>query len=83
MYNEKFFNVADDFINKMGNWNKDIFGNIFKKKKELLARISGIQRFFKKRHSRSLIKLETKLKRELEKVSTQEEVLWFQKSRRQ
>lgn len=65
VYNEKFFNVADDFINKMGNWNKDIFGNIFKKKKELLARIGGIQQFLKKRHSRSLIKLEIKLKREL------------------
>ncbi|XP_024038358.1 uncharacterized protein LOC112097385 [Citrus clementina] len=67
----------------MGNCNKDIFGNIFKKKKELLARIGGIQWFLEKHHSRSLIKLETKLKRELEKVSTQKEVLWFQKSRRQ
>ncbi|KAH9671615.1 putative ribonuclease H protein [Citrus sinensis] len=64
-----------DFINKLGNWNKEIFGNIFKRKKELLARIGGIQLFLEKRHSRSLSKLESKLKRDLEKVLTQEEVL--------
>ena len=76
-------NATADFINKLGNWNKDIFDNIFKRKKELLARIGGIQRFLEKRHSRSLSKLETKLKRDLEKVLTQEEVLWFQKSWRE
>ena len=68
-------NAAIDFINKLGNWNKDIFGNIFKRKKELLARIGGMQRFLEKRHSRSLTKLKTKLKRDLEKVLTQKEVL--------
>ncbi|KAH9734521.1 putative ribonuclease H protein [Citrus sinensis] len=82
-YNLNYTNVVADFINKLGNWNKDIFGNIFKGKKELLARIGGIQRFLEKRHSRSLSKLESKLKRDLEKVLTQEEVLWFQKSRRE
>ena len=65
-----YTNVVDDFINKLGNRNKDIFGNIFKRKKELLARIGGIQRFLEKRQSRSLSKLESKLKRDLEKVLT-------------
>ena len=67
----------------MGNWNKDIFGNIFKRKKELLARIGGIQRTLEKHHSRRLIELEIKLKRNLERVLTQEEVLGFQKSQRE
>lgn len=67
----------------MGNWNKDIFGNIFKRKKELLARVGGIQRTLEKHHSRRLIELEIKLKRNLERVLTQEEVLGFQKSQRE
>lgn len=81
--NLHYTNAVADFIDKLGNWNKDIFGNIFKRKKELLARIGGIQRFLEKRQSRSLSKLESKLKRDLEKVLSQEEVLWFQKARRE
>lgn len=54
--NLNYTNVAADFINKVGNWNKDIFGNISKRKKELLARIGGIQQFLEKHHSKSLIK---------------------------
>lgn len=63
--------VATEFIDKVGNWNKDIFGNIFNSKKEL----GGIQRTLEKRYSRRLLELEIKLKKDLVRILTQEEVL--------
>ena len=66
----------------MASWNREVFGNIFKRKKELLARIGGIQQALEHQPFRSLHCLETNLKKKLEKVLSQEELLWYQKSRR-
>lgn len=60
-------------------WNRDVFGNIHKKKRELWARIGGIQRAMAKKFNRRLLKLDEKLKRELEDVLCQEELFLFQK----
>ncbi|XP_019172110.1 PREDICTED: uncharacterized protein LOC109167542 [Ipomoea nil] len=62
-------------------WNKGTFGNIFHKKKKLLARINGVQRSLAIRPRADLIKLGRKLRTELEDVLYQEELLWFQRSR--
>ncbi|XP_021852505.2 uncharacterized protein [Spinacia oleracea] len=62
-------------------WNKEIFGNIFHQKKTLIARISGIQKIVAEQPDRGLLKLEAKLRRELDDILEKEEVFWYQKSR--
>ncbi|KAJ8773128.1 hypothetical protein K2173_028305 [Erythroxylum novogranatense] len=63
------------------NWSIEVFEHIFRKKKELLARISGIQRTLSVRQSPFLKLLEVKLMKELEEMLLREELFWFQKSR--
>lgn len=51
-------------------------------KKKLLARIGGIQQALERQPFRSLYRLESNLKKKLEEVLSQKELLWYQKSRR-
>lgn len=69
------------FSHELQSWNKEVFHNIFQKKRELFARIGGIQKKLAFNHDRGLIKLEGKLRRELDEVLYREELLWYQKSR--
>ncbi|XP_074289408.1 uncharacterized protein LOC141614562 [Silene latifolia] len=62
-------------------WNAEIFGNIFKQKKNLLARIEGCQRSLALGRKSNIIKLEANLRRELDEILAREELLWYQKSR--
>ncbi|PNX92520.1 ribonuclease H, partial [Trifolium pratense] len=62
-------------------FNKEVFGNIFKKKRKLENRLNGIQRVMERVDSTRLILLEQQLQKELDDVLYQEELLWFQKSR--
>ncbi|XP_019171541.1 PREDICTED: uncharacterized protein LOC109167085 isoform X2 [Ipomoea nil] len=62
-------------------WNKDVFGNIFQKKKGMLARIDGIQRSLCFKATYNLLRLERRLRPELEDILFQEELLWYQRSR--
>ncbi|XP_021761146.1 uncharacterized protein LOC110725977 [Chenopodium quinoa] len=62
-------------------WNQSTFHNIFKKKRNLIARIAGVQRALALQKARDLIKLESKLRKELDIVLEQEELLWYQKYR--
>lgn len=64
------------------HWNFSVFGNIFKLKRRLLARITCVQNWLAIGHNRRLIKLEIKLRNELDCVLHHEKVLWFQKSRK-
>lgn len=61
-------------------WNKEIFGNIFIQKRHLLARIAGVQSSLSSRKDRGLLKLEAKLRLELDEILHREELLWYQKS---
>ncbi|XP_021748569.1 uncharacterized protein LOC110714370 [Chenopodium quinoa] len=63
------------------NWNREVFGNIFKQKRSLLARIGGVQKILATRVDRGLLKLEAKLRRKLDEILSREETLWYQKSR--
>jgi hypothetical protein len=65
------------------DWNKDTFGNIFKRKKELLSRLNGIQNSPHYGYSEFLDKLEKDLQEQLAVTLYQEECLWYQKSRSQ
>ncbi|XP_048493944.1 uncharacterized protein LOC104905805 [Beta vulgaris subsp. vulgaris] len=50
-------------------------------KRHLLARIAGVQYALTTRKDRGLIKLEAKLRLELDEILHREETLWYQKSR--
>ncbi|KAG5562963.1 hypothetical protein RHGRI_005637 [Rhododendron griersonianum] len=63
------------------DWNKKVFGNIFRKKRWVLSRINGIQMAQANGFSHNLQILEKDLVSDYNNILTQEEVLWFQKSR--
>lgn len=62
-------------------WNEECFGNIFKRKNRLVARINGIQKALARNKNNGLLHLERNLRRDLEETLYQEEVYWYQKSR--
>ncbi|XP_024190144.1 uncharacterized protein LOC112194121 [Rosa chinensis] len=66
---------------ELNTWNKDVFGNIFKKKRRLLARIAGIQKKLCVHDNPFLLNLEKELIKQYELVRDQEAMLWKQKSR--
>ncbi|XP_028109540.1 uncharacterized protein LOC114308198 [Camellia sinensis] len=72
---------AIDLVTKNAlSWNKNIFGNIFRKKKWLLGRIEGIQKSQSRIYSHNLFLLEKELVKDYNTILYQEELLWFQKS---
>ncbi|KAL8141026.1 hypothetical protein V2J09_007047 [Rumex salicifolius] len=62
-------------------WNRRSFGNVFHKKRKLLARIEGVRRKLCVNPSSRLLILERHLCREFDVVLEQEQLIWFQKSR--
>lgn len=79
--NEPLVSALDKLARDLTSWNKEVFGNIFHQKKHLLARIAGIQTTLSRECNRGLIKLEARLRRELDDILEREEILWYQKSR--
>lgn len=67
--------VVHTFKREATIWNKEHFGNIFAKKKKIMARLNGIQRVITSNPSSSLLYLERKLQLELENVLNQESEL--------
>ncbi|XP_031110827.1 uncharacterized protein LOC116014988 [Ipomoea triloba] len=62
-------------------WNRSTFGNIFQRKNWLLSRIKGIQRSLTVQARNDLLRLERKLREELQSTLQQEELIWYQRSR--
>lgn len=62
-------------------WNKEVFKNLFRKKRTLWARIQGMQNFQNRKGNAYLLKMEQRLKEELKEVLDQLELFWMQKSR--
>jgi hypothetical protein len=62
-------------------WNKWVYGNIFQKKRKVLARLGGIQKAIAVRGNPHLYQLEDDLSAEYNQILRQEEIHWFQKSR--
>ncbi|KAF7811130.1 putative ribonuclease H protein At1g65750 family [Senna tora] len=71
------------FQEKIKGWNRDVFGNIFRKKERLLRRLQGIHNRLSMGPNLFLSNLQDELWVEYENVLTQEEILWMQKSREQ
>lgn len=53
--------AIDNFCSKVIEWNKNTFGNIFKRKNKILARLKGIKNLLDYPHSQFLINLENEL----------------------
>lgn len=64
-------------------FNKEVFGNIFRRKKEITARLKGVQKALERVDSLALVQLEKTLQHDYNQVLFQEEVHWYQKSREQ
>lgn len=62
-------------------FNKEIFGNIFKRKRHIGGCIKGAHRQLDIFVSSDLIQLERELQQQYNEVLAKEELLWFQKSR--
>ena len=77
-----YSDAASNFVKEVKVWNREVFGNIFQRKRVLMARINGIQAALENYSSRGLMHLEAQLRKELEIVMGQEEILWWQKSRK-
>lgn len=69
------------FTKKASEWNRRHFGNIFVKKKNIMARLNGIQHSVAINSSTFLLNLENDLVKELDTILSQEEELWALKSR--
>lgn len=69
------------FANKITTWNKENFGNIFHKKKRLLARLSGTQKALDLNPKKFLSDLEQTLISDFNKILILEEEFWALKSR--
>lgn len=81
IWNGNLTNSLKQFSVKLLAWNKDTFGNIFMRKKRCTNRLEGVQRSLATRVTTRLLRLEEKLKKELNEILVQEEMLWKQKSR--
>ncbi|OMO63563.1 hypothetical protein COLO4_32344 [Corchorus olitorius] len=62
-------------------WNSDTFGNVFKPKARIQARLGGIERALENNPNPFLFNLEKELQQSYEDLLKREELIWFQKSR--
>lgn len=69
------------FSEKLNVWNREVFGCIFKRKKEIRSRLERLLRILDAAPTPSLLDAERRLKKDWSEVLIQEETLWMQKSR--
>nr|GMC67909.1 LINE-type retrotransposon LIb DNA [Ipomoea batatas] len=81
MFMSSFLEFIKIIIAKSKHWNLNVFGNIFKRKRQLEARIKGLQQSPDYPNSEGIQNLEHQLILDLNNVLDQEETLWFQKAR--
>uniref|UniRef100_A0A2N9GX50 CCHC-type domain-containing protein n=1 Tax=Fagus sylvatica TaxID=28930 RepID=A0A2N9GX50_FAGSY len=72
---------VNTFTELVLSWNRHTFGNIFQRKKRVLARISGAQKALANQPSSSLVRLEKSLREEFNSILNLEEDFWALKSR--
>ncbi|XP_061345438.1 uncharacterized protein LOC133291235 [Gastrolobium bilobum] len=70
-----------DLTPNLKRWNKIVFGNIFNRKTNLLHSIAEIQNHVDYHTNLSLQSREKEVRKDLDAVLIQEEILWFQKAR--
>ncbi|CAN0877256.1 LINE-1 retrotransposable element ORF2 protein [Linum grandiflorum] len=72
-----------EFKNKLIAWNKDIFGNIFKRKRKLERDLIRLEALAETNQSMQVAAQETKVRNDLEVTLWQENLIWLQKSKQQ
>ncbi|XP_056697424.1 uncharacterized protein [Spinacia oleracea] len=75
-----FLRGRQNFLANIKNWNTNVFGNLNKQKRRLLARINGIQIALAKYHSDFLVNLEQSLLKDLNDIFRKERLIWAQKA---
>ena len=70
-----------NFKTKAQSWNREVFGNVFIRKKKILARLLGTQRALAHCPNNFLINLQKQLLKEYNLTLELEEELWAMKSR--
>ncbi|XP_075665588.1 uncharacterized protein LOC142635287 [Castanea sativa] len=73
--------VISEFTTRMKKWNYEVFGNLFARKRRVLARLNGVQKALACNPSYSLLRLENLLIEEHAMIRLQEEEFWALKSR--
>ena len=73
--------ATTNFTRKAKKWNYEVFGNLFARKKRVLARLNGTQKALAENPIESLIRLENQLIEEYSFILLQEEEFWALKSR--
>ena len=72
-------NVVAKFVDKAKVWNKEVFGNLFHRKKRIVARLKGVQTELSTNPSSFLVDLDRTLKAEFMEISKLEEEFWAMK----
>lgn len=70
-----------DFTVKVKQWNSKVFGNLFARKRRVLARLGGVQKAIACHPSEGLLRLEKELIEEHTLILLQEGEFWALKSR--
>ncbi|XP_023878931.2 uncharacterized protein LOC111991384 [Quercus suber] len=73
--------AVSTFVDKARIWNKNVFGNLFHRKKRVFARLGGIQTAMSINPNNFLVNLERELRAEYHEISKLEEEFWAMKSR--
>ncbi|KAL8170434.1 hypothetical protein V2J09_022238 [Rumex salicifolius] len=73
--------AVDTLRRELFLWNKRVFGDIPRRKADLLARNKSIQRDLESHMTEELLHQATSLREDLDLTLDQEEALWYQKSR--
>ena len=74
-------NAISIFTRKAKHWNVNVFGNLFDKKRKVLARLNGAQKALANNPSNSLLQLEKQLIEDYNLIMLQKEEYWALKSR--
>ena len=64
------------FTNRANHWNKSVFGNLFARKKGVLARLNGAQKALSNGPNQFLVQLEKSMIKEYSEIMLQEEEFW-------
>lgn len=79
--NAKLAGAISDFTVKVQRWNKEVFGNVFLRKKKIMARLQGIQKAIANCPKSFLINLQNQLSEKYNLILQMEEEIWAMKSR--
>lgn len=72
--------AISSFTQKVNKWNMEVFGNLFARKRRVLARLNGVQKALAYNPKEFLIQFEKQLIEKYSLIMLQEEELWAIKS---